>query len=411
MGRAVTTAMAIGLLATSTAACGDTLSGSPVPGEIDIRDLDTGTYPTLPVDAHDDPIRAPFYDMPQVAGMRVADFTATADEIDPSLKYTLDHDVSFDPIHSEFDKFGTDLGKIADENGYLYSFATGGSSKPLYVTQSSGQWPTKTEPGATAVALLIIQFPDEDTAKRAAQQFHDRDLAQFEEENRPVVLDKYPNAHSHWNPKSPFMRSTIAHGPYVVAGQISTPTNDVQSLTDLAAKAYDIQLPLLDQLPPVTDIQMLSLPWDPDRLVARAMDPLNTGKPSLGDSSVNVGLRGILHAAPDRGTARSSYTAMNAVRFGTSGDSIVVRTESYDSARKAITDELFPVAATKIADAVPSVPDSVCTETAEKYGLTRFDRFVCMVAYHEYVGIVTSDQLVDVHQRAAAQYSILANGR
>ncbi|WP_438823419.1 DUF7373 family lipoprotein [Nocardia farcinica] len=34
-----------------------------------------------------------------------------------------------------------------------------------------------------------------------------------------------------------------------------------------------------------------------------------------------------------------------------------------------------------------------------------------MVAYHNYVGIVNSDQLIDVHQRAAAQYSILANGR
>ncbi|NEW39094.1 hypothetical protein GV794_17010 [Nocardia cyriacigeorgica] len=410
--RAFTSTVTIGLLATSVMACGDTLTGSPLPGEIDVRNLDTGQYPTEPVDAHDDPIRAPFYDMKQVAGMRVADYVATADEIDPALKYTLEDQVTFEVmIESEFDRFGTDMRTIAETNRYLYAFASGGSSEPAYITQLSRQWPKKSEPKSTTLATIVLQFPDEDSAKLAAQQFHDRDLAQFTEKNRPVALDKYPGAHSHWNPESPFMRSTIAHGTYVVGYQISAPSNDLQALTSLTEKAYDTQLPLLDQLPPITDVQLLSLPWDPDRLVVRAMDPLNSGAPSLGDSSSSVGLRGILHVAPDRATARSSYKAMNAVRFGSAGDSIVVRTENDESARKAVTDKLFPFATTRSAAPPLNIPDSTCAETSEKYGTARFDRFVCMVAYHNYVGIVTSDQLVDVHQRAAAQYSILANAR
>ncbi|MFE3446423.1 hypothetical protein ACFXNW_25630 [Nocardia sp. NPDC059180] len=403
--------MAIALLATSVGACGDTLSGSPMPGEIDVRNLDTGTYPTLAVDAHDDPIDAPFYDMAGVAGMRLADYTATADEIDPSFKYTLHHDVSYTVLESDMEKFGTGLGEIAESNRFLYGFITGGSSAPTSVSRSSGKWPAKVEPGAGTINTLILQFPDEGAAERTSQQLYDRDLAHFKEKNKAIALGKYPNALSHWNPDSTFIRSTISHGKWVVVYQISAPTNDLQTLTTLTEKAYDAQLPLLDQLPPISDIEMLSLPWDADRLVVRAMDPLNSGRPSLGDSSLNVGLRGILHAAPDRGTARSGYTAMNAVRFGTAGDSIVVRTDSHDSARTSITDKLFPFATTRAADPVPNIPDSVCAETPEKFGLARFDRFVCMVAYHEYVGIVNSDQLIDVHQRAAAQYSILANGR
>lgn len=409
--RRAATAVVLGLLGTTVLGCGDIVSGTSVPAEIDVRNLATGTYPTLPVDAHDDPIRAPFYDMRQVAGMRLADYTATADEIDPALKYTLESDVSFDPIDTEFEEIGTDLGEIAQSNHYLYAFTSGGSSAPVYIDQSSGRWPIKRDRGATSLTSLILQFPDDAAAERAATQIHDRDLAKFVEKNKPVTLAKYPGARSHWNPESPFLRSTIAHGSYVVVYQVSTPTNDLGALSSLTERAYDVQLPLLDQLPPITDIQVLSLPWDTDRLVVRAMDPSNTGKPSLGDTTLNVGLRGLLHVAPDRMTARTSYTAMSATRFGTAGESIVVRTESYDSARKAVTDKLFPFATVRAADPVPNIPDSACAVTAEKFGHARFERFVCVVAYHNYVGIVNSDQLIDVHQRAAAQYSILANGR
>ncbi|MBF6083604.1 hypothetical protein IU485_19745 [Nocardia cyriacigeorgica] len=399
------------LLAITVAGCGDTLSGRPVPGEIDVRDLDTGNYPTLAVDAHDDPIDAPFYDMAQVAGMRLADFTATADEIDPSIKYNLHYDVSYKLIDTDLDRFGTDLGKIAKSNRFLYAFSTGGSSSPISISRSAGQWPKKHERGASTINTLILQLPDSAAAERTAQQLYDADLAHFKDKNQPVELGKYPNARSHWNPESTFIRSTIARSSYVVVFLISAPTSDLPSLTTLTEKAYDTQLPLLDLLPPISDMEVLSLPWDPDRLVVRAMDPLNSGRPSLNDSALNVGMRGILHSAPDRGTARSSYTAMDAVRFGTAGESIVVRTENYDTARKAVTDKLFPVSTIRTADPVPNIPDSTCAETAEKFGLARFDRFVCMVAYHNFVGIVQSDQLIDVHQRAAAQYSILANGR
>ncbi|WP_280482399.1 DUF7373 family lipoprotein [Nocardia cyriacigeorgica] len=411
LGRTITSMAAIALFTASITACGDTISGSPLPGEIDVRKLDTGKYPTEPVDAHDDPIDAPFYDMKQVAGMRVADSVATADEIDPTIKYTLDKDVSFQLSDDQLDYFGKDLSKVAESNGYLYSFTSAGSSKPLYISTSTTRWPTKKELGSTTLASLTLQFPDNDAAKHAAQQIYDRDLDHFKDKNKPVPLAKYPSAHSHWNPESPFMRSTIAHGPYVVVFEMSAPSNDLTTLTNLAEKAYDTQLPLLDQLPPITDIQLLSLPWDPDRLVARAMGPLNSGAPALGDSALNVGLRGILHVSPDRATARSSYTAMKAVRFGTFDDTVIVRTENDASARRAVTDKLFPVATTRIADAPPNLPDATCAETSEEFGEARFDRFMCMVAYHNHVGIVMSDQLVDVHQRAAAQYSILANAR
>ncbi|BDU04760.1 hypothetical protein GV791_21075 [Nocardia cyriacigeorgica] len=409
--RTFTGVAAIGLLAASISGCGDTLVGSPIPGEIDVRKLDTGKYPTEPVDAHDDPIDAPMYDMKKVAGMRLADNVATADEIDPSMKYTLESNVSFHLIDDELDYFGKDLSKIAKDYGFLYAITSGGSSKPLYISRSATRWPTKNEPGANTLNSLVLQFPDNEAAKRAAQQFHDRDLAHYKDKNEPVTLAKHPGAHSHWDPGSPFMRSTLAHNSYVIVFEVSTPTNDVTALKALVEKAYDTQLPLLDQLPPITDLQILSLPWDPDRLVVRAMDPLNNGTPGLVDSSLNVGLRGILHFSPDRGTARASYTAMEAVRFGSSGDSIVVRTASDESAKRAVTESLFPVATTRTAEAPPNLPDATCAETSEKFGWANFDRFVCIVAYHNHVGIVMSDQLVDVHQRAAAQYSILANAR
>src|SRR5690606_36763108 len=81
------TALVATVLTTVLAACGSTVAGSALPAETDFRTLDTGSYPTEPINAHDDDPVLPFYEMYEVAAMRIADYVITAHDIDPQMGF------------------------------------------------------------------------------------------------------------------------------------------------------------------------------------------------------------------------------------------------------------------------------------------------------------------------------------
>ena len=56
----------------------------------------------------------------------------------------------------------------------------------------------------------------------------------------------------------------------------------------------------------------------------------------------------------------------------------------------------------------PNLTGATCVENKQ---LAAKKRFSCILAYKQYVGIVSSEQLLDAQQRAAAQYAVFANSR
>ncbi|MBF6297595.1 hypothetical protein IU459_08560 [Nocardia amamiensis] len=389
------------------AACGSTMPGTARPGEIDIRHLDTGNYSTEPPNAHDDDYLPQFIHMNKVAAMRLADHVVSAYDIDPRLKYGWSSSsVSSGVLPDELGR-PEDMKPIAQRNRMMFGFRTNGSDQNISMFASG--WPTKPRANSTTVSTVVMQFPDPDRARQAAAEFHDADFGAYRDRNEPVALPKYAQARAHWRPGSPFLRALLAHGTYLVAFLVSVNAPDRDALIALAEKAYDTQLPLLDQLPPLTEEQMLRLPWDPDHLLSRTLNANKVQTPSFDATQALFGLRGIMHYAEDRNYAKERFTAMGAEKFAMSNGTLVIRTSSPDAARRVAAERMTPTFTAGAAEPPPHLPDSACVEN--KSGLFDDKRFTCIVAYKEYVGFVAGNQLLDAQQRAAAQYSIFANSR
>ncbi len=393
----------------ASAGCGSTVGGWAGPSEIDVRTLDVGPYPVEPLDIHVD-YRPGFTYAYQASGMRLADYVVTADQVDPNLTTrgdTTTFSAGFVP-----DSLGDDhpMSDAAKRNAMVYGFATSGSDKDADWGYSG--WPKPSKPNATVLSLAVMQFNDPDTATRAATDFYDTDFNAFKDRNQPVKLPKYSDAHAHWQPGTASMRSFTAHGPYVVSVLALTPSADTDSLTTLTEKTLDTEFPLLDKLKPITDEETVTLPWDPDYVLSRTLNTSGSGRPQFDDDNGVFGPHAIVHYMADRKLAAQSVNAVKANQFAKTSDALVVRTADAASAKKAVTEHITFQGGGPVVDAVPKVPDSACVEnssTSSKTGDPK--RYICMVAYRNYVGYVTASQLVDVHQRAAAQYALFANSQ
>ncbi|WP_280299614.1 DUF7373 family lipoprotein [Nocardia abscessus] len=198
--RTATAALACALAAAILTGCGSTMPGTAHPGEIDVRRLDTGNYPTEPPNAHDDDYQPLFIDMGKVAAMRLADHVASAYDIDPRMKYSwTPSSVSKGVLPGELGR-PEDMKPIAERNRMMYGFHTNGSDQNISLFASG--WPTKPRPNSTTVATTVMQFPDPERARQAATEFHDADLGAYRDQNEPVAGARPPPARAPWRPRA-----------------------------------------------------------------------------------------------------------------------------------------------------------------------------------------------------------------
>ncbi|WP_036566777.1 hypothetical protein [Nocardia sp. BMG51109] len=383
--------------------CGSDASGTATAAEIDVRKLEVGPYSTVPLDLrYTYPYRATA--ARHLAAVRLADQLATGHEIDDRLMYG----TGSTPITGQADVMDVlaDVnGPVAERNGLMFGYGAGAAD-----VQTTDATPQRAN--NTFTTLTVMQFPSDEAASRAAREFDETDFAVAPDQNQPVALPAYPAAHSHWRPTVSTIGSTMAHGKYVINLYAGLPAADISSLTVLVEKAYSTQIPLLDALPPLSLEEMLRLPADPDGMLNRTLNPDGFGTPDA-KNQITYGLRGFLHQLADQEVwrKRSADTGLDRVsltREPSGSTSTVFRTRDSASAatlRSVILEKTFP----SPADAPAGVPDSVCGE--DKSASYKTKRFRCAVNYRRYVAAVEGDQLQDVHQRAAAEYALLANNQ
>ncbi|MFF3224914.1 hypothetical protein ACFYV7_19135 [Nocardia suismassiliense] len=401
------------------AGCGTRMTGTPRPGEMDVRTLDVGQYSTEPLDSYDEYQHSVRRGI-SLAISRLANHVATGIDIDSKLRFGtgVQEITKPDDVRNVLAEQNV---PVADRNKMLFGFASGSSDfRPEpYVA---------VPPDSTLTTVTVMQFPDRESADRAAAEFEEVDFAVAPDQNERVQLAKYPLAHSHWRPGTPTIGSVVAHGNYVVSTFISTSKPDLAELTSLVEKVYAAQLPMLDTLAPLSAEQILRLDLDPEGVIRRVLNPTKNGVPSVG-SLAAYELQGFLHWQTDRTAAKNlyahgerfvlsgayspstnSYTTGIAQSFGKGvgrflDGAILIRTRDIGAAQalwSAILD------APDTGQAPPRVPDSKCAEIpSDRY----VKDWVCTVRYRNYVGYVWSTQLQDSQQRAAAQYALLANSQ
>ncbi|MFE9582180.1 hypothetical protein ACFYO1_37790 [Nocardia sp. NPDC006044] len=395
------------------------MTGTSLPGEIDVRTLDVGPYPTEPLDSYYD-FQHSVRSGTALAISRLANHVVTGNDIDAELRYGTGVQKLAVPEDVK-NILAEQSVPVAARNKMLFGFASGSSD---FRPEPHVEVP----PGSTLTTVAVMQFPDSGSAERAAAEFEETDFSVSPDLNERVQIAKYPLAHSHWRPGTPTMGSVIAHGSYVVSTFISTSQPILTDLTDLVEKVYTAQLPMLDTLAPLSAEQALRLDLDPEGIIRRVLNPDKLGVPDPGGLAA-YDLRGFLHFQTDRIAAKilyadserfvfsgayspttNSYTKGVAQSFGKGTTrflqgAILIRARDIGPA-KALWSAILDAPDAKWTP--PDVPDSKCAELPTN---TYVKDWVCAVRYRSYIGYVWSTQLQDAQQRAAAQYALLANSQ
>ncbi|MGV9409150.1 DUF7373 family lipoprotein [Nocardia sp. NPDC003693] len=386
--------------------------GTPVAGEIDVRTLDVGSYPTDPLD-----YRKEWQHFPNIAAdlaaIRLAGFVPTGTEIDPALKFNRNAGPITNVYAGAQFLLQADV-PIIERNGMLFGFTV---SVADVARQSGGDDAeqikvnaldtAELEPNSTTVHLTVLQFPDPDSASRAAVEMEAADFA-VAAENVPVALDRYPNAKAHWRPGVPTLGAIAAHGNYLINVFVKRPTAELGGLTTLAQQTLSAQISLLDQLPPLTSREVLRLDYDPQAMMRRLLHPDKYVTPYFGREGVYTP-RAYLHTADDPEQTRRvlESAGVDAVaELDSLRDTTLLRARDRDAAATLLSE--FQRNRTELTEAPAGVPDTFCHRYVRYPTLRSLDEYHCYVRYDRYVAIVQSNLLPDAWQQAAAQYALLA---
>ncbi|QIS09054.1 DUF7373 family lipoprotein [Nocardia arthritidis] len=395
------------IVAISATGCG--VSGTPTAGELDLRRLDTGPYPIEPIETGAE------YDHSMLggrllAGMRLADNVVTGSVIDPALTYG---SADLIPDAAWVHNYMTEANRtVLERNRYLYGVVAGSTNNKSYdvfvnYAADDDLAALARRKNPAFISTFIMQFPDATAATRAAAELEETDFQVAADGNQRVPLAKHQEAHTHWRPGVPTIGSAAAHGSYVVYLNIGLGDPNLDRLAELTEKTYDAQFALLDKLPALSPKEVLRLDNDPQDILRRVLNPGRSVSPSAIDF-FSYGPTGFLNWTRSLRGLRDTFAAVGADRFGVGWGTIAIRTRDADAARALAPKLLQPPGIEVVAtDAPPNIPGGGCVENRSE--LLRPKRFSCTVPYHRYVAMVESNQIVDVHQKVAAQYALFAN--
>ncbi|WP_280246828.1 DUF7373 family lipoprotein [Nocardia abscessus] len=374
------------------------VQGTPTAGEIDVRMLEVGTYP---VDKHE-------YSQESggkgalLEGMRMSDAVVPTVRIDPTLKFGRGSTVVAD-AEQALDFVAKVSKPVFDNRKLVVGYAASGADRPDPVGQ------TNPAPDTTAVTNAVFRFPDEATAKLAARELEDVDIA-VSPDNRKLTSTKYPDAFVHWRPGVANVGAFMAHKEFVISLFIQRPIADGDDLVKWVDKTLAAEVAQLDKFAATPVNKLDSLKVDPDDLLARvAVADRKTRAPDPAAFAVYGGYHTV-HRADDESVHLRLIEDAGVDHIGLVDDSYVARTRDAAAAQKLLTGlqesegaHYDPISAPK------DVPGAKCLQLNSKGDPDREYKYRCYVAYKRYVGVVTSDKEPDVRQKVAAEYALLAN--
>lgn len=423
-GRAVVGTIAVLLGVSSLSGCGSQTSGSPTAGEVDVRQLAVGNYPTDPLD-----VRMSYQHSgasgKKIALARLADNVVIGADVDAKFSHNV-LALSLDSTNATLNSvLAGAVQPVLESNGFIFGFSAAASTRELSASRlrdHSGNFNpfngAAGDPEATAFNVTVLQFPDQQRAQAAADQMEAADFAVAADQNVRVTLAKQPNAKAHWRPGVSSMAATMAYGQYVVNVYVAQPKPDLDALRGLAEQIFAAQLSLLEKAPALSPHEIFRLDYDPDAMQRRTLHPKGWLNPHPIDEATHTP-RGYLHYADDQVAWKQLLDDNGVDRISTaSSGGLLFRARDAESAAKLWSG--INGAAGANAEAPAKVPDVSCTaKPGDESGASWWassvagtsTAYVCTLHYDRYVARVAGPQLVDVQQRAAAQYALLANAQ
>ncbi|MFF3224909.1 hypothetical protein ACFYV7_19110 [Nocardia suismassiliense] len=374
------------------------MPGSATAGEIDVRQLEVGTYA---VDRHR-------YDQDAgdkaalIEGMRMSDAVVPTVQIDPSLKVGRGSAVVAD-AEQALDFVAKSSKPVFDDRKLITGYAASGADHP----DPEGQ--TNPAPEATAVTIALFRFPDQATAKLAARELEDVDIA-ISPENRKLPSNAYPDAYIHWRPGVPTVGTFMAHKEFVISLFIQRPRADSTDLVEWVDKSLAAEVAQLDKFQATPQEKIKDLPVDPEGLLARvAVSDRKNRTPDTATFAI-FGPHHMVHRADDESAHLRLIQEAGVDRQAIADDSYIARTRDSAAAQELAAGLMESEGAHYDTLGAPKdVPGAKCLQLNSKGNPEREYKFRCYVSYKRYVGVVTSDKEPDVRQKVAAEYALLAN--
>ncbi|MBF6272442.1 MULTISPECIES: hypothetical protein [Nocardia] len=396
------TATLLAVVVAFSAGCGSGQGDSeridPSP-HVSVSDLDVGSFTTSPGKiGSPNPARARIME-----GQRLGSVAPLAMEIDPRFKFQTG--VTDSDVHAWLDPSiaGIDSENLDDDTkGFIAGYYTWGrSEKDLGIAQT--------------ISYSVLLFTDQDSATRAARSLYDRTLSDHihgspEMDFQPVSIDGRPDTLAYWVPGEEYLHSYTPHGRFVIYSSVSDGAKNKlheesrAELTELTTKSLAVITPAIDRFTSTPPEQLATAPVDHDNLLGRTLrrSPTDSAKDAPGFYDRHAAL----HMSSDPG-ADAELFAATGMDWMASNGSRLYRAKDAAAAQKLLVAHSSPEKLDRLVGSPKNLPWIRCYEyRGDDYG--RF-RFRCYLRYDEYVSEVSSNQLIDVHQRASAQYAILEN--
>ncbi|MFI6868620.1 hypothetical protein [Nocardia sp. NPDC050406] len=383
-------------LAAAALSTGCGTPGTALPGEIDVRTLDSGSYP---VNRHSYDQSARGYGA-ILEGQRMAEAVVPTVRIDSKLNVGRQGEVfttAKDLI--EVGGLSSSVRTILDNREFLVAYAASGADKP----DPPGQ--TRPDESTTTVNIRLLRFPSADTAKLAAREMEDADFNVALTVNRKLTLPEYPDAFAHWRPGVSTVGVVMARREFVLHLFIRLPSGGSDQLLSWAKRTLDAQVPLIDAFQPTPTDEFEQLRLDPDNILARALVEDRDAQQIDPHEFAVYGPTILIHNALDQTARQKVVTETGTDAVAVAEDVNVMRTRDPE-ASKTLIDGLITSLGDAYANGPPpdTIPDVKCVHRTRGT-----DQYRCYIPYKRYVAIVNTGTESDAHRMATAQYALLAN--
>ncbi|MEU1985249.1 hypothetical protein [Nocardia sp. NPDC019395] len=379
-----------------TAACGATVTGAPTPGmtPVALDGLDVGLLATEPkkfelnISTH--------WDVYSLESRRMFEYLVSPHQVDPDFKY-LDKSELMVAGGNAGALLPAEFGPILEKN-YLVSgvITARGNNRPREGRQ---------------MITGLMRFGNEEYARAAAEQFG-ATADTISPGRLPVQLTGHNDAHAAITSSRDRAQVFVAMGSYVVIGLIATPPDRSAQLEPLMTAFLDLQSSAISDLTPTPPDDILDQPLDPGGLMRKTLQSESPPPAAHG------GLVGVYPAAGHIHFEYDAEALPDYSRFGVDSvarhETIVYRTGSLSQAFALQTVLSRPGKYDEKIAQPPGIADAQCV--MRDTTTTMFDSHVCVLVYDRYVAVIGGSGMStladpELYQRAAAQYTLLANSR
>lgn len=379
------------------AGCGR--SGHPVAAEMDVRTLNVGG---MAVDRfHYDTGAGGHGDV--LEGIRMAAALAPSLAIDQSLNVGRGSFVHTDVEDLvKYDGLPNLAKPILRSHGFIVAFAASGSDRP------DPKGSEHADPNANQVSMVLMRFPDGDSAKLAAREFEDQDFAVALQQNQRVTIAEYPDALAHYRPGVNTIGVRMARKDFVLSLFATRPSPDLRDLQSLAKRTLDAEVPAIDAFQATPTDKLDTLKPDPDGLLARLItDKRDAGRAPEPDTFAVYHTNWILDAVRDQATRKALLEKTGTEAIGFVDANEIYRVRDLAAGNDLVNGFLSSLGGDFATDRAPDkVPNTRCGHWTDS---SADDTYRCFVGYRRYVAVVYAPDLAAAHRKATAEYALLAN--